>query len=375
MKATRIVVLWTLLLLAVSGARAYAGDERTLLDRLATDDPVALENAIRAIEQAPTTPELADVLFAAGRACEDRLHDPARALAIYDRIVRELPDAGISIAAGRRIDQLRGVRGHAREAAELATLVANADKLPRDEVLQRTEALIAAPWPGAPEAALWLADWQCRTSDFTAAQARYAQVLARWPESPQSRLALRNGAGCAIDAHDWSLAERLARQLPTDNEIDRAVREDLLEGAARGRRRDALYVASWIGLALSLGLLLASLGDAIVRGGRRRPALRPPIEVLFLAPVAAVIVAASFTAHRAIAPAVLRISLVGLALAWISGATLDLVRSRGRAVRARAVAHVLACAIGVVAVGYIAITRDGLLDMLAETVQFGPGNH
>jgi nitric oxide reductase large subunit len=97
--------------------------------------------------------------------------------------------------------------------------------------------------------------------------------------------------------------------------------------------------------------------------------------VWFLAPVAAVIVAASFTAHRAIAPAVLRISIVGVALAWMSGAALDLLRQRGRPVRARAIVHIVACAVAIVSVGYIAITRDGLLDMLAETVQFGPGGH
>ncbi|HEY5925903.1 MAG TPA: hypothetical protein VIV11_29650, partial [Kofleriaceae bacterium] len=306
---------------------AHAADEQSLLSGLATDDPAALAAAITAIERAPTTPDLADVLFAAGRACEDRLHDPARALALYERIVRELPDAGISIAAGRRIEQLRGVREHAREAAELAQLIADADKLARADVVRRAEALIAAPWPGAADATLWLADWQCRTTRFADAQAGYERVVARWPASTHSQLALRNAAGCAIDAHDWTLAERLARRLPVLDEVDRAVRDDLLEAAARGRLRDALYVASWIGLALAISVLLASLAEAIWRGGRRRPALRPPIEVMFLAPVAAVIIFASFTAHRAIAPAVLRISLVGLALAWLSGAALDLLRT------------------------------------------------
>jgi hypothetical protein len=360
------LVAWTL--------RARA-DEPSLLAGLATDDPVALAAAITAIERAPTTPGLADVLFAAGRACEDRLHDPARALAIYERIARELPDAGISIAATRRIAQLQGVRGHAREAADLADLIANADKLPRDQVLRRADALIAAPWPGAAEAALWLADWLCRTAHDADAQARYAQVMARWPSSPQSRLALRNAASCAIDAHEWALAERLAAQLPAADELERAVKNDLLAGAARGRRRDTLYSASWLAIALALAVLLASLAEAIVRGGLRRPTLRPPIEVLFLAPVAAVIVAASFTTHRAIAPAVVRISLVGLALAWLSGAALDLLRARQRPVRLRALVHVAACAVGVLAIGYIALVHDGLLDMLAETVQFGPGGH
>jgi hypothetical protein len=352
----------------------FAANESELLRGLDTEDPAALSAAIAAIERAPMTPDLADVLFAAGRACEDRLHDPARALAIYERIVRDLPDAGISIAAGRRIEQLKNVREHAKEAAELAQLVANADALSPDDVELRAHVLINAPWPGAAEAGLWLADWRCRTARFAAAQASYALVMTRWPNTEQSRLALRNAAGCAIEAHDWSRAEELAAQLPAQGEVDRAVRDDLLEAAARGRLRDTLYTLSWIGLLLALALLLASLADAIVRGGVRLPALRPPVEVIFLAPVAAVIVIASFTAHRAIAPAVLRISIVGLTLAWISGAALDLVRTRERAVRLRAVVHVVACAVGVVSIGYIAMTHDGLLDMLAETVRFGPGS-
>jgi len=76
---------------------------------------------------------------------------------------------------------------------------------------------------------------------------------------------------------------------------------------------------------------------------------------------------ASFTAHRAIGPAVARISVAGLALAWISGAALEL-----RPGRMRALLHVVACVLGVLAVAYIALTHDGLIDMLIETVRFGP---
>ena len=94
--------------------------------------------------------------------------------------------------------------------------------------------------------------------------------------------------------------------------------------------------------------------------------------MLYAAPIAAVLIGVAFTAHRAIAPAVLRISLAGVALAWISGTALDIARARGRDVRMRSLAHVVACVLGVIAIGYIAMTRDGLIDLLAETVKFGP---
>src|SRR5690606_22278549 len=105
-----------------------------LLRGLDTDVPEELSEAVAAIERTPTSPELADVLFAAARACEDRLHDPPRALALYERILRELPDAGVAIAAERRAEQLQGAREHAREAKAFAELVADADTLAPAEV-------------------------------------------------------------------------------------------------------------------------------------------------------------------------------------------------------------------------------------------------
>lgn len=367
---SRLLVALVCLLALTTGA---AADSAALLRGLDTDDPAALSAAIAAIERAPAERGLPDVLFAAGRACEDRLHDPARALAIYERITREMPDAGVSIAAGRRAQVLRPAAGHAREAAELSTLMATADSLAAPEVEQRARALVAADWPGALDAALWLGDWQCRTNRFREADATYAALVARAPTAPQAAVARRNAAGCAADAHDWAHAEQLARALPAGDPIDAAVRSDLLAAARTGQRREQLYVASFVLAALAALALLASLTEAALRGGKRRPPLQPPVEVLYIAPVAAIVVAASYAIDRLIAPAVLRISVAGLVLSWLSGAALDLLRARQRPVRLRSVAHVLACALGVLAVGYIAIMNDGLIDMFSETVRFGPG--
>lgn len=368
----RAAVLLALAWLLALAANASA-DTASLLRGLDTDDPAALSEAVAAIERAPVTPELGDVLFAAGRATEDRLHDPARALAIYERIVRELPDAGVSFAAGRRAAQLRSARGHAREAGELAQLMATADSLAPDEVERRAVALATASWPGALDAALFHADWLCRTKRFDEADARYAALVAAHAGAPQAAVARRNAAGCAIDGGRWARAEELARALPTSDPIDAAVRQDLLSAAETGRRRESLYVLAWIALALAIASLVASLAEAMLRGGVRRPPWQPPIEVLYIAPVAAIVVAASFAIDRVIAPAVVRITLTGVGLAWVSGSALDLLRLRGRAVRSRAVLHVIACAAGVLAIGYIAIMADGLIDMFTETVKFGPG--
>ena len=125
--------------------------------------------------------------------------------------------------------------------------------------------------------------------------------------------------------------------------------------------------------ALVLLGLAASLADACLRGGWRRPALTPPTEVLFLGPVAGVLVVAAFTTHELIAPAVLIVSLGGLALAYVSGMTLDTLRARRRSLRARALLHAVGCVAGVGALLYIALMRHQLLDLVLETMEFGPG--
>lgn len=341
-----------LAILILLGGLARA-DTSSLLRGLDTDDPQALSIAIGEIERAPATRELADVLFAAGRACEDRLLDPVRALALYERIVRELPDASVAIASARRIESLQGVRGHENEARLFALIVANADTWPSPVVIAATTSLA----PTTPAAPAWLADWLCRKGQFAAAQTLYADA--------------RNAAGCAIEARDYALARKLASTLPEDN-ANAAIKRDLLSSAARGQMRARLYDVSWIALAVGCIALLASLLEATLRGGARLPALRPPIEVLFLAPLAIVMVATTYATQRTIFPAVARISTVGVALTWISGVALDMLRARGRSIRLRALVHILAVAAAVLATGYIAVMRDGLIEMFVDTLRYGP---
>ena len=359
------VVALAVVALGLAAARASAGPA----DQLASDDPRVLGEAVTAIEHGPADP---DALLAAARACEQRLLDPARALALYERIVRELPQSGQAVTAARRIDTLRAEVGASgqftAEVAERARLVAGAEQLPADEVVRRGDALAAEAWPGAPGVARWLGDWLCRHGRYDEAQARYAR-----DGSPEATSA---AAQCALAGHDWARAEALAARLPDDAPGARALRQALLDGVMRERARARWLTLAWLGLVLALAALVASFAEAQLRGPRASlaRALRPPVEIAYLAPIAAVLVAIAFTAHQAIAPAVLRITLAGLVATWLSGAALDRLRARGRPLRARALVHIAACAIAVVAAGYLAIVHDGLLDLLSETVRFGPGS-
>ena len=308
----------------------------------------------------------AATLYAEGRRYEDALADPVHALALYERVLREHPDASVAVAAEQHAARLRAelAGGHAEEAMDFAKLVAEADQLSPDDVMKRGDALAAAAWSGAPEVELWLAEWLRRAGRFSAADARYAKVLATWPTAPEAKRAASGRAGTAIDARAWARAAELVAALPATTPEDIAVRDDLEAALSRGQTRTRLSTVAWIACVLAFVLLLASLIEASLRGGVRRPAVTPPVEIWFLGPIALVLAGVAFTAHQAIAPAVLRIALAGIALAWLSGATLDLLRARDRAWKARAIGHVAVCATGVLAVAYLALISGGLLDLL-----------
>lgn len=347
-----------LIVLALIARAAHAD----LIGDLATDDPARLDAAVHAVEQGPADPV---AVYEAARAADERLAQPARALALYERVLHERGDVAVAVKAEKRAVILRAEIGeaHQAEATAFAKLVADADRAP--DVVARGDALAAAAWPGAPATLLWLAEWLRRHGQFDEAQARYAQVVARWPSSREAVIARRGAAGAAVDARDWDRAEALARALPIADAADRLTRTQLLHAATVGRLRARLHVGAWIVLVLAFTGLAGSLALAARRA--KRWSLRPPIEVIYGAPVAVVLVLASFTAHRSIGPAVTRISVAGLVLAWLSGAALEVRPGRGRAVL-----HVVACMAGVLAVAYIALTHDGLIDMLVETVRFGP---
>ncbi len=349
-----------------------------LIDALGADDPRDVERAVAGIVQLPAPQADPDVLFAAARACEDKLLDPGRAVAIYERIVAEHPAARVATAATRRIAALRVLIGPHDEgapfAAEFAQLVARADRQPAGDVIRDAERLATTAWPGAPAVALWLASWLRRSGRLAEAQAHYATVVARWPQTPEAQVALREGAGCALEAHAWSLAETLANRLPVTDDVERSARDDLLAAAAQGRRRDRWYVLARFAVLGVFAALLGSLAEATRQSprGQRWSVLRPPIEAVFFAPVATVLIGVAFTAHRLIAPAVATIAGGGLVLTWLSGATLERLRAAGQPRRLRGVTHAVACVVGVAALAYIALTRDHLLDLLIETVRFGP---
>lgn len=369
---------WLVAIALLTVAPVAAEPQGGELDALGAEDVGLVAKAIAQIEAQPDRATDPDVLFAAGRACEDKLFDPGRAARIYRRIVAQHPSARVAASAAKKLAELHDLLGErdetAPQAAALAQLIAHADEETATAVYERAAELTEATWPGAPAAGRWLADWLRRGDRPLEAVAHYVRVVERWPGTGEAKRSSRGAVGAAIDAHAWTLADALIARLPADEAVDREIREELHRHVVRGRWRDRGYIgAMWI-IALALGAFAIELGLAMRRApaGERWRVVKPPVEIVFLAPVMAVLIGVAFTANRMIAPAVEIISFGGLVLAWLSGAALEERRRQRRAQRARTVAHVALCVVAVIALVYIALTRDALIDALLETVRFGP---
>jgi len=150
-------------------------------------------------------------------------------------------------------------------------------------------------------------------------------------------------------------------------DLDGAARALGPEGASRvglERWRARVGIAAWV-------VLVAGALAAVVAARGLRPLLRPPVEFFYLLPVAALFAGAALTENSALGHAVEIIVAGGLAATWLSGAALEAARARGRVTLRRVLAHIALAGLAVLAVCYISITRERLVDQLVETIRYG----
>jgi hypothetical protein len=338
-------------------------------------DPAAVEELLLAVvgEQARAA---ADALFSTARACEMRAGDPARALRLYEQILDHYPDERVALAAEVRRDALVARIGsdgaHVERARRFEALKARGGLQPSAEVLGEAEALAKEAWPGAGEVALWRAEALRRIGRLDAAAAAHDDVLARFPGTAWAARAAEGGAAVAIARHRWDDAEARIAKLPATERDDRAVRDSLRVDLAGERTHVRWYVAAWIGFLAGVLLLIASLVQAAGSLRAVVRALRPPTEVAFAAPVVGILLIAAATSHVEIGPAVGLISVGGIAIAWLSGAALVAAKARGWPLRRRIAGHVVVSVVAIAGLVYVALTRHDLIEMVVETVRFGP---
>ena len=157
---------------------------------------------------------------------------------------------------------------------------------------------------------------------------------------------------------------------------DRAALADVRATLAAAETRAHLRRGLWIGLAV-----LAAAAAAVLRrdAGSWRAAARrlarPPGEVLFLLPIAAVLAVVARTGNPLVADAVLAIAGTGVAVAWISGVLLDAARTRRGALGVPRLALQALLAAGAIGgAAYLAVDRGRLIDLVAETWEHGPAS-
>jgi tetratricopeptide (TPR) repeat protein len=372
---------------APTAAPAAPGDtgSEALFDRAARamaegDHARAAGMFVHVADTHPDHPLAAEALFSAARLHAERLAQPARALALYRRLVERYPHSRTALAAERRAADIeRQLEPGGQSDAALARFTEILQRFSASneaESIAAVEALLAEhpTWPGTPRALLWLAEIHRRAGRTAAALARYLQAARDWPDSEENAHAWRGAGDMAarLDRFDEALA--YYHSMPVTVPAQQRSRDDALAALARDRWRARLYTACFALVALVFLGLIASLRHAT--GSARaslRALARPPTEALYMLPIAALLLGVAFTGHEAIAPAVAIMCGGALALAWLSGAALDHARARGVGRhRLRVLAHTAAVSLAVLALCYIAVQRGHLVDMLLETVRFGP---
>jgi hypothetical protein len=280
------------------------------------------------------------------------------------------------MAAGRRAEKLRKQVGEGEEGLEpqrrFTEIREGFPGRPEAASIAMTEALLAEfpDWVGAPTVAIWLAEIDLRAGRYGHAARRYAAVAERYPISEVRFDALLGAGDASMRLGDFAAAARFYRQLETGGDPGReTLRREALRELERARGRSRFALGAWI---LALVGILALCATILLATRSARGALRalwpPPGEVLYLAPVAAILSATAFTGYDGLGPAVTTVSLAGVLVAWLSGAGLRLAAGRIRIVAV----HAVAAAAVVVAAIYLALYRNRLIDPVLDTLRFGP---
>jgi tetratricopeptide (TPR) repeat protein len=372
-----------LIALAIATARIARADPEADADRAfrqaeqhaAAGDPRALDELEALGAARPETRWTAAAWAEAARLAE-RAGDYARAQRDLEQVLATTHDDQLARRAHGDLARLAGVAGATGQWGAVAAqhdrlearLGASGDPKP---TLRELEAMIEAN-PGYPRA------WSAMIA-----------VAHGWERDGDAGRALgwlhraRDAAPAGADRVHASaeLARTLIRHgglAEARTEID-AIPDAALATALRGQlaRAETRRTIRW----LVAGLLVVLLTAAIVSLRRvtgswravMRRLVRPPAEVIYLVPIALVFVIVAQMGNPLVASAVRVIAIAGVAIAWLSGVTLEAVRQqRGRIRLPRAASHALAALLAVAGSAYLAIDRDRVIDLVIETWHEGP---
>lgn len=361
-----------------------AGDEafRAAQQRATAGDPAAIDAYEQIGNSRPITRWTDDAWAEAARLAE-RAGDYARARRALEAVLAISSDTQLVRRARGTLERLASITGDgqwdaiAKEHERLVTEVFGGDD-PRAELTALAALVDQHP-------------------DYPRANAVRGALARGWEQEGDRALALRwyRAAAAAGTAEPGRRSHlELVRALLRADELDEAEREiAVLSGGGEGstgtvdsaglravreqlataQRRAWVRRALWAALALLLsGALLVLRRDtgSLAAAGRRL--VRPPIEVMFLVPLATLLIVVGYQGNPLVAHAVRDIAIGGLLIAWISGALLEATRARhGRVPVRRALIHAALAVAAVAALAYLALDRDRLLDLVSETWRGG----
>ncbi len=320
-------------------AREAAGDvvgARDALMELAKDDGVIADEA----------------LFEAAQICENKIGAPTRAQVLYQELLRRFPQSHLWRRAKARVDFL----SHALKSGEVALqefFAVTSSNLLAEQRAERLEALLKATpnFALADEALFRLASSYAECGKDSLALDRLLVLDARLA-NPWSWRGKKLRADLLTKQHHY-FAARVTYQALAQS-ADAVERSSGREGLAQLEK----VLTRACAVLIAFGYWMAFFVVCWRRDGMPR---RPPSEVLFLFPVAAIFALAALGAHnRAVALAIVLLSGGTLAVLWIAQACARSLRS------AASLALAVLCAF------VFAIEVSGLHDLVIATLRFGP---
>lgn len=367
------------LLAVLACARIAIADPEADADRafreasaLAIRDAPAAIAAFEAIGASrPITRWTDDAWSEAGRLAE-RAEDFARARRAYGEVVATSRDDKTRSRARAALDRLNAVtRGGTWDAVArdhrrwLGDVYDGGD--PR-EALVALEALSRAhpDYPRRVDLALAIArGWELEGHGDRALRWYRTAMESAGPELQRAGLA-RARAQIRAGALDGARAtlDALAARADADRLPIADVRASLEARETRVRVRWVMW------LVLALVALGAAVGYRRATGswrGAARRLAKPPVEALFLLPVALVLVVVARTGNPLVGGSVTAIVGGGVAITWLNGGLLEAWRSR---TWRHVLGHIVVAVVATGAVVYLATERH--IDFIAETWEHGP---
>jgi tetratricopeptide (TPR) repeat protein len=375
---TRLVAALVVIALAAGVARADDAEAafREASRLVVAGDYAGAQAAFEAVAAIDPQGPWADDALAEAATAAERRGDLDGARRLWRRVLAEHPDSRQSRRARARVAVLEESIGPDDRWLAVAE---THEEILRDAVNQsqptaQIEALtaLAAAHPDYPrvhEVRRWIGDAWMRMGRPDRAAEVYRDDEAQ-TTVPEDRWAAGKALGDAL-ALDGDLdgAERQYLSLRgRGEEMSERVLDDALADVARARTRGHLTLGAWavLGVALLLfaGLTWRATGSPVRAA---RALIRPPVELLYFVPVAAVLAGVALTGNVLVWHAVRAILLGGLAVTWLSGASLEAARRARRLDVVVVIVHLIATGCAIAAICWLSVLHDRLIDMIRET--------